>query len=284
MRIEIAKHAGFCFGVKRAVDTVFSLDPSSGEKITAYGPLIHNESVIERMAEMGIETVDDPDAITQGTVIIRSHGVSPDVEARFKTRGLKVIDTTCPYVKRIHKIVAERAEAGDTLVILGNANHPEVVGIAGWAGERVIIIEGPEALEHGVFDPEVHYSVVVQTTFNQAVYASMIDRLEQKMPHLKLYDTICSATEQRQKSVVALAKRVDLLYVVGGKNSSNTKKLYERAKEHCAHVYLVQNKDDLLVTDFQKYDNIGVAAGASTPDWIIHDIIFKIENEGEVFI
>lgn len=284
MRIEIAKHAGFCFGVKRAVDTVFSLDPAAGDKITAFGPLIHNESVIERMAEMGIETVEDPEAITEGTVIIRSHGVSPEVERSFRDRGLKIIDTTCPYVKRIHKIVAESAEAGDTVVILGNAKHPEVVGIAGWAGERLIILEGPEALEHAVFDPTAHYTVVVQTTFNQAVYASMIQRLEEKMPHLKLYDTICSATEERQKAVVELAKRVDLLYVVGGKNSSNTKKLYERAKEHCERVLLVQNKDDLLVTDFQKCDNIGVAAGASTPDWIIHDIIFKIENEGEVFI
>ncbi len=279
-KIIVAKYAGFCSGVKAAVDRAFSAARQNDDKaLYSYGEIIHNESVNRRLAEQGVSVVEDLERIADGRLLIRSHGVTKCVYERAAERGIELIDTTCTYVKRVHKIVQRYDAEGYQVVIIGSANHPEVVGISGWCRDAIVIHSYEEAQRINVEKP---LCVVAQTTLNENLYEKISTYLKAKYRDVVIHNTICSATRLRQDEVREIAKKVDYMIVIGGKNSSNTRKLYEISKKICKNAQLIQNFGQIEVKLLENYGNIGIVAGASTPDWIIDEVIQKLKFEGEV--
>ncbi len=280
-KIIVAKYAGFCSGVKNAVDTAFlSADNNNGE-LYAYGELIHNESVNCKLADKGVRVVDDITDLKDATIIIRSHGVSKQTYQTAAQNNNTIIDTTCVFVKRVHDIVQQHDKEGYQIVIIGNAKHPEVIGISGWCHNAVIINSLAEAK---VISSPKPLCVVAQTTLNDDLYQTITRYFKSHYSDALLYKTICAATRKRQDEAREIAKKVDFMIVIGGKNSSNTKKLYDISKKICKNAQLIQNFNQIDVKLLQKYVNIGIVAGASTPDWIIDEVISKLKNKGEVVI
>ncbi len=278
MEIVVAKSAGFCFGVKRAVECVYNMIGSG--KIYTYGPIIHNKFVISDLEKKGVSVINDFDSVGEGeTVIIRSHGVSKAVYDEIKKRNLKYKDCTCPFVKKIHNIVKEAYDAGSEIIIVGNGEHPEVIGINGWAENRSIIINSPEEALNTCIDENKKYTLVVQTTYQKDVFEN-ISRVFGRFRNVKIFNTICSATEDRQKEVVGIAKNVDKMIVIGDEKSSNTRKLFEISKKYCENTFLCETIYNLQLNVLRKNDKIGLTAGASTPPAIIKEAINKMsENE-----
>lgn len=279
MEIILAKSAGFCFGVKRAVDYAYS---KKGQKdIYTYGPIIHNKTVTGDLEKKGIKITDDFDTAKEGELIIRSHGVPPIVYDELEKRGIKYTDCTCPFVKKIHNIVEENYKLGKKIIIIGNKEHPEIIGINGRCLNSAITINSVEEAENVKLEGDKEYALVVQTTFQTDVFNDIISILEGNNK-IKVYNTICSATGDRQKEAVQIAKIVDKMIVLGDKNSSNTKKLYEISKKFCKNVYLCETIYDLELKYFSINDKIGITAGASTPPAIIKEAVramSEIENK-----
>lgn len=277
MKIELAKTAGFCFGVRRAVDTVYKqVEEHEGEKIYTYGPIIHNEEVIKDMKSRGIsilDTMEDLESLTGGIVIIRSHGVPKDVCDLLERKGIRYVDATCPFVKKIHRIVAEESGKGSYIIIIGNPVHPEVEGIRGWAGKDVAVIQNIEEAEHFSI-PEDGRSVCVvsQTTFNYNKFKDIVEILHKKRYDINVLNTICSATKERQEEARAIADRVDAMIVIGDKHSSNTQKLFEICSNACADTYYIQTLGDLNMNQLRSVETVGITAGASTPNNIIEEV------------
>ncbi len=282
-KIIVAQYAGFCSGVKNAVETAFASAsiPDKSKEIYAYGELIHNESVNQKLADQGICVVDQIDDICNSKIIIRSHGVSKQTYQLAEQNNNAVIDTTCIFVKRVHKIVEKHSAEGYQIVIIGNAKHPEVVGISGWCNHAIIINSLDEAKQINSSKP---LCVVAQTTLNDDLYHKIADYFKSTYQDVLLYKTICAATRLRQEEAREIARKVDFMIVIGGKNSSNTKKLYDISKKICKNAQLIQNFNQIDVKLLQKYVNIGIVAGASTPDWIIGEVIQKLNIKGEVVI
>lgn len=271
MEIILAKSAGFCFGVKRAVDYAYS-KAGQGEAYT-YGPIIHNKEVTGDLDKKGVHIVEDLDDIKEGEIIIRSHGVPPEVYSAIEDRGLKYTDCTCPFVKKIHNIVHENHNKGKSIIIVGNKSHPEIIGINGWCGNSALIINSVEEAVSAVLSEDKDYALVVQTTFQADVFDEIIALLRKKHGNIEVFRTICSATGDRQSEAVEIAKNADVMIVLGDKSSSNTRKLYDICKKYCENVYLCERICDLELQNFKKNGTIGITAGASTPSVIIKEAV-----------
>ena len=273
MEIRLAKSAGFCFGVKRAVDQVYT-QADSGKKIYTYGPIIHNEEVVKDLEKKGVHVIDETnlDEVSEGTVIIRSHGVEKAVCDRIQERGLECVDATCPFVKRIHKVVEKESAAGKQIVIIGSATHPEVMGIMGWSSTPVVVIETEEEAENFVSENDREICVVSQTTFNYIKFHKIVEKLTKKGYNVSVVNTICNATEERQTEAREIAREADVMIVIGGKHSSNSRKLYEICAKECVHTYFIQTLADLKLELPKSVGLVGITAGASTPNNIIEEV------------
>jgi len=277
MNVELAKTAGFCFGVKRAVDTVYQqIEQYRGEKIFTYGPIIHNEEVIKDLRSHGVEVLNDEEELKTAdadVVVIRSHGVAKYIYDILEERGITCVDATCPFVKKIHKIVAEKSAEGSYIVIVGNGEHPEVQGIRGWAGEQVTVVQTPEDAERFELpDKDQKVCIVAQTTFNYNKFKELVEIISKKRYDIVVLNTICNATKERQTEARQIAARVDAMIVIGDKRSSNTQKLFEICKEECLNTYYIQTLDDLDINQLRSVESVGITAGASTPNKIIEEV------------
>ena len=274
MEVILAQHAGFCFGVERAVEQVYE-QAATGKPIYTYGPIIHNEEVVKDLAQKGvrvIESVSELAQIKEGTIVIRSHGVARKVCELIKERGLECVDATCPFVKRIHNIVEKESEAGKRVVIIGNAGHPEVEGIMGWAKTDTTVIGTLEEAQKFIYNPGEELCIVSQTTFNYNKFQDMVEIFREKGYNGSVVNTICNATEVRQAEARELAARVDVMIVIGGNHSSNTRKLYEICRQECGMTYYIQTLDDLHLRLPESVRLVGITAGASTPNNIIEEV------------
>ena len=276
MNVELAKTAGFCFGVKRAVDTVYQqIEQYRGEKIFTYGPIIHNEEVIKDLRSHGVEVLNDEEELKTAdadVVVIRSHGVAKYIYDIMEERGITCVDATCPFVKKIHKIVAEKSAEGSYIVIVGNGEHPEVQGIRGWAGEQVTVVQTPEDERFELPDKDQKVCIVAQTTFNYNKFKELVEIISKKRYDIVVLNTICNATKERQTEARQIAARVDAMVVIGDKRSSNTQKLFEICKEECLNTYYIQTLDDLDINQLRSVESVGITAGASTPNKIIEEV------------
>ena len=278
MDVKIAKNAGFCFGVKRAMNMAWNELEERENGIYALGPLIHNKQAVSKYEEKGLMTVDDLSNIPSNeSVIIRSHGVGEEVYTKSKERDITVIDTTCPFVRKIHNIAKDFNEKGYKIIVIGDKKHPEVIGINGWCNNEAIIIKTLDEIETMNFDSNKNYCVVFQTTINLDLYDSVVDKLSEKINDVVFKNTICSATKERQQSARELAREVDCMVVIGGKHSSNTQKLVNICSD-IVPTFSIETKEELNKDDFSKYKVVGVTAGASTPEWIITEVIEFLES------
>ena len=278
MEVILAKTAGFCFGVKRAVDTVYK---EAGKKnVYTYGPIIHNSEVVNDLKKKGVEVInsrEELEALEEGTVIIRSHGVAREIYDLIHEKGLELVDATCPFVRKIHKIVEKAGNDGDQVIIVGSEHHPEVQGIKGWCTGEVHIISDAEQFE-GI-DLNKPTTLVSQTTFNYKKFKDIVDIFSKKSYDIDVMNTICNATEERQTEAAAIAGDSDAMIVIGGKHSSNTQKLYEICKNVCPDTHFIQTLDDLDLKQFQSFRSVGITAGASTPNTIIKEVQSYVRNE-----
>ena len=275
MKVIRAKTAGFCFGVKRAVNTVYEEVEKGVGPIYTYGPIIHNEEVVHDLEKKGVSVLNSPEeleTVTKGTVIIRSHGVSRDIYEIIEKNGLHLVDATCPFVLKIHNIVRKESEAGKNIIIIGNGNHPEVEGIKGWCSTEAFVLESEKEAENFSYDGEKKLCVVSQTTFNYKKFNKLVEILSKKRYDILVLNTICNATEERQQEARKIAADVDAMIVIGGRHSSNTQKLFEICKEECKNTYYIQTLEDLDVHSMQSMSCVGITAGASTPNNIIEEV------------
>lgn len=275
MEITVAKSAGFCFGVQRAVDSVYKeLEENSG-KIYTFGPIIHNEQVVEDLNKKGIEVIDTVEQlkeIKEGTVVIRSHGVAKEIYDILEQQKLKMVDATCPFVKKIHNIVLDESNNGKTIIIIGNDNHPEVEGIKGWVKGEVIVINKEEQIEKLSLPEQTKACIVSQTTFNHNKFKYLVEIIRKKGYDITVVNTICNATHVRQVEAQKISSNVDGMIVIGGKNSSNTQKLYDICRNECENTFYVQTVKDLNLHELKSLKSIGITAGASTPKNIIEEV------------
>lgn len=280
MNVLLAENAGFCFGVKRAVEEAIKTQKNFNKKIYTLGPLIHNGDVVKYLEENNIYSIDidNIDTLNKGDVIlIRSHGISKETFDYLNEKELTVINATCPFVTNIQKKVNKFSNEGYKIVILGDENHPEVIGINGWCNNDAIITND------GSFKSKLPNKVCVvsQTTEKEENWDKTINNLsKESIKDLKSFNTICAATEERQKSVYDLSKKVDFMIVIGCKHSSNTTKLYQIAKESCENTIHIENASELPkdILENKNFESIGITAGASTPDWIIKEVINIVEG------
>mgnify|MGYP000852241200 FL=1 len=281
MNVTVAKSAGFCFGVKRAIDTVYQ-EIEKGEKVFTLGPIIHNEQVVQELEEKGVQVINSIEEladIKDGTVVIRSHGVSEQVIRQLEKYDIKIVDATCPFVSKIHRIVQEKYREGFQIVIIGNRTHPEVEGINGWCENSAIVLETVSEAESFRPDPQKKLCIVSQTTFNYKKFKDIVDIFSKKSYDINVMNTICNATEERQTEAAAIAGDSDAMIVIGGKHSSNTQKLYEICKNVCPDTHFIQTLDDLDLKQFQSFRSVGITAGASTPNTIIKEVQSYVRNE-----
>ena len=271
MKVTVAKSAGFCFGVSRAVDLTDDLI-RNGEKIVTLGPIIHNEQVVKKLEEKGVFAVNSIDEIPENYgVVIRSHGVDNKTYQTLEKRGVKIFDATCPFVSKIHKIVREETQKGRLLVICGDKNHPEVKGIVGHCEGEYVVVNGKVEAKNLKFSTDTPISIVAQTTFNTSEWKKTIEFFKKHYTNLEIFVTICSATSHRQSEAVDLSKKSDIMIVIGGKNSSNTAKLFDICSENTKTMW-VETAKELDYKDFVGKSLIGVTAGASTPVDIIKEV------------
>ncbi len=274
MEVRLAQCAGFCFGVKRAVDQVYEL-VKTGKAIYTYGPIVHNEAVVRDLEKKGvrvIESREELEALSSGCVVIRAHGVPRSIYELLERKKLEYVDATCPFVKRIHRIVERESAKGRHIIVIGNAGHPEVEGIVGWCSGPVTVLESPEeALSYTPAKGE-KICLVSQTTFNYNKFQHIVEIFQKKGYNDSVVNTICNATEERQRSAKALAAEADVMIVIGGKHSSNSRKLYEICSGVCANTYFIQTLDDLHLDLPKAVRLVGITAGASTPNKLIEEV------------
>ena len=279
--VLIAESAGFCFGVKRAMNMAQKeLEEKKDISVYALGPLIHNKQAVEKYENMGLITIDKIDEVDQNLeseMIIRSHGVAKIIYDEAERNGIEVVDTTCPFVRKIHYIVSKGEEENKKIILLGDKNHPEVIGINGWCKDKAIIFKDFEEVKNYDFDKEKEYLVVSQTTMNEKNFDTIIEHLKSLELKLSVKNTICSATRVRQQAARELSEKVDIMVVIGGKHSSNTQKLVKICSE-IVDTVSIETKEDMKDFDFGRYNVVGVTAGASTPDWIIEDAVQYLKN------
>ena len=283
MKVTLAKSAGFCFGVKRAVNMVYDEVEKSNEPIYTYGPIIHNDEVVKDFESKGVKLVKELSELAdlpKGRIIVRSHGISRAEYEEMENYGFTVVDATCPFVRKIHRLVDEHSFAGEYVVIIGNPKHPEVCGIRGWVnGEDVSIIESIEEAESLILPEDKKMCIVSQTTFNYNKFQELVEIICKKGYDIIVLNTICNATEERQTEARQIAKEVEAMIVIGDKNSSNTQKLFEICNTECANTYYIQTSRDMDYLLLKSINNVGITAGASTPNNIIEEVSKNVRNE-----
>jgi len=276
MEVILAKSAGFCFGVQKAVDTVYAEVEKATDTVYTYGPIIHNEEVVHDLEEKGVVVLEGPEdleKVSHGTVIIRSHGVGPDVYDIIRKRGLTLVDATCPFVKKIHNLARKYTEEGYDIVIVGDPKHPEVVGIRGWCEEgHVHIISEKEDID--ALEPlkTRKFCVLAQTTFQRKKFEDFVEIFKENSYSYNVVNTICNATAERQEEAAEIAACVDAMIVIGGKSSSNSRKLYDICKGECEKTFFIQTLQDLDFFGDASTRKVGITAGASTPKNIIKEV------------
>ncbi|MBQ1416332.1 MAG: 4-hydroxy-3-methylbut-2-enyl diphosphate reductase [Selenomonas sp.] len=274
MEVILADYLGFCYGVKRAI-SIAKENASSDGKACTLGPIIHNPQMVERLRSEGVGTVDELAEMDEGTIIIRSHGVGPKIYAEAEKRGLELVDATCPHVKKAQLSAKALVDDGYSVVIIGEKRHPEVHSIFEWSDGKAAIVETEEEAE--ALHSCAKLGIVCQTTFSGAKFKQIVSRLLEKSRDIRIQRTICTATDQRQAAALALAAKVDLMLVIGGKNSANTTRLARICEEKCL-TYHIETAEELQDEWFDKIEKIGITAGASTPDWIIKEVYKKCQN------
>ena len=271
VEIFIADHAGFCFGVERAVDLV----EDTSKKYTGVftlGPIIHNPQIVSKFAENGVGVCDSPAEVDESnTVVIRSHGITKETYAQLDEKAINVVDATCPFVKKAQSSAKKLGEDGAVVVVYGEKDHPEVKSIVSFIDSRYIIVSDIKEAEELLF--EKSYALVAQTTQNSESFDKIAEILKTKCDDLIIKNTICNATSLRQASAIDLAKKVDIMIVIGGKNSGNTTRLYEICKEICEKTYHIETKEELNNNIFEGSRKVGVTAGASTPGYLVEEVI-----------
>lgn len=284
MEIIVAKSSGFCFGVRNAVNGAEHELENNDSEVYCLGELIHNEEIIKSLEKKGLITVDDISDV-KNTAIIRAHGVAKDVYEIAKSRNIRLLDFTCPNVLKIHKIAEEYSNSGYFIFLLGIKTHPETIGTISFCGDNSCIIESPDdiSLSMKLFENSgcKDLLVISQTTFSVSLFNDIVSEIKSMISHninLEIKNTICNATSIRQKEAEEIAKNVDMMIIIGGKHSSNTKKLYEVSSRYCKNSLLIQTKDDLENVDLKGFDRIGIVAGASTPQNIIDDVVAFCKN------
>ncbi|MCR5594983.1 MAG: 4-hydroxy-3-methylbut-2-enyl diphosphate reductase [Lachnospiraceae bacterium] len=282
MEIITAGSAGFCFGVKRAVDTVYELS-SQDKKIYTYGPIIHNETVIKDLEKRGVGIINSPEELYEldpndTVIVIRSHGVSENIYNSIAEAGFEIVDTTCPFVKRIHDAVSEASNNGEEILILGSSDHPEVQGIMGWCHGPVQVIE--DASDSHDYKPLTNKPIrlVSQTTFNNKKFEDIVEILKLNKYNVNVMNTICNATLQRQNEAEELASKADIMIVIGDRHSSNTRKLYEICAAKCPETHFIETLDDLNLEVPKSVRLVGITAGASTPQNLIEEVQKEWKN------
>lgn len=283
MKVIVAKSAGFCFGVTRAVECVYEeAEKNQDLPVYTYGPIIHNEIVVEDLAKKGVRVIDEDEDVSKlpkGVVILRSHGVSEAVYQSMQNSGHRVVDATCPFVKKIHQIVSEKSAAGEKIIIAGNPDHPEVAAVLGWCKTPGAVVETPEELEKVMKNVKNGATLVAQTTFNHNKFENLVAFAEKMRYNINVVNTICNATKVRQLEAREVAAQVDCMLVIGGKHSSNTQKLYEICKNVCAKTFFLQTVADIDPNWFDGAACVGITAGASTPNNIIEEVQKHVRYE-----
>ncbi len=283
MNVILAKSAGFCFGVKRAVNMVYEEAAKNGEPIYTYGPIIHNDEVVKDFESKGVHLVRELSELAnlpQGRIIVRSHGISRAEYREMEQYGFTVIDATCPFVRKIHRLADEHSRAGEYVIIIGNPRHPEVCGIRGWVnGEDVTILETVEEAQNLVIPENRKACIVSQTTFNYNKFQELVEIICKKGYDISVLNTICNATEERQTEAGQIARDVDAMIVIGDKNSSNTQKLFEICNTECENTYYIQTSRDMDYNLLGSINSVGITAGASTPNNIIEEVSKNVRNE-----
>ena len=273
--VFVAKHSGFCFGVEKAIERsrmeLMNIQPDD-QPVYSLGPLIHNRQVVNELESQGLKTLEDLDHASAGTVIIRSHGVAEWVYGEIENKGMKVVDATCPFVRKTQEIVRDQHKAGSRIVIVGDKNHPEVIGINGWCDNKGIVLEDPRQL-HGI-SSTTPITIVAQTTVQEALFEKVTALIRSKFTNVQVCNTICLATRQRQEAAKKLAEMVDAMIIIGGRHSSNTQKLFEVCRSVLPDdTWLVENVYELPFGKICHYNRVGVTAGASTPDDLIKQVV-----------
>lgn len=279
MQVLLADEYGFCFGVERAVDMVEEA-VAAGETVRSLGPLIHNKQEMQRLAHDGVTTIDSPVQITRGeTAVIRAHGVTPEVQRELEEKASKVVDATCPFVTRVQKLAARAAEADRHVVIVGAPDHPEMIGVKGYAPDHAFIIRDESELD---LLPRLRHPLVVsQTTIKSKTFFDTAEAIKTKTDdEVEIVNTICSATRDRQEAARALAGMVDAFYIIGGRHSSNSVKLLAVCKEQCEKSFLIETEEEIDAIDLIGAQKVGVTAGASTPEWLIQKIVKHLKDIG----
>ncbi|MBW2121136.1 MAG: 4-hydroxy-3-methylbut-2-enyl diphosphate reductase [Deltaproteobacteria bacterium] len=277
MRVKLAKTAGFCMGVRRAMDITLKTIARHGRGLFTFGPLIHNPQVLDLLRERGVEICHSPDEVGENCpVIIRAHGVPPQERDALRERGATVIDATCPRVLNVQSIIRRHARNGGFTVIAGDADHPEVAGLMGYAGQEGMIVSGREDVAR--IPPWKKLCVVAQTTQNRARYEGIAELIRRRFPGAEIHQTVCDSTQKRQDEAVKMTASVDAVVVVGGKNSANTARLTELVRESGKPVFQVETDEEIDRSWFENLEVVGVTAGASTPNWIIQRVVRKVEN------
>lgn len=282
MNIIVAKNAGFCFGVKRAIDSAYEAIKNEGPEIYSIGPLIHNELVTDDLRQKGLIVLNDYDEINKlksKKIIIRTHGVEKNVYELLKKNDNKIIDLTCPFVSKIHDLVRDYSEKGYKIVVIGDKEHPEVKGIVSYAVNDIFVIINDKEARSLNIDKNDKVLVVFQTTTNVENAQKLVDILKDLFYNIYLVNTICNATQNRQEEVKSLSKICDVMLIIGSSTSSNTKKLYEIAMTNCKSTYLLTNSSDTKNIIINHDAKIGVSAGASTPKYLIEEILNNVRNE-----
>ena len=281
MEIITAQSAGFCFGVQRAVDEVQKQIVSGKKPVYTYGPIIHNQQVVDSLAACGVIVIHSEEelrGIHEGTIIIRSHGVARRIQNIMEHSGAVIIDATCPFVKKIHGIAEEAGKNGEVLIIAGNPDHPEVQGIMGWTDGEVHVVRDEKEMADLELAPGSRAVLVAQTTYNKTKFEDIVAIFTKKEYSINVKNTVCSATDRRQTETRDIASKVDAMVVIGGRHSSNTQKLYQICSEKCRHTYFIETPDDLDMKPFQSFSRVGITAGASTPKSIIEEVTLHVRR------
>jgi (E)-4-hydroxy-3-methyl-but-2-enyl pyrophosphate reductase len=280
MQVLLAEEFGFCFGVERAVEMVEGA-LSEGATVRTLGPLIHNTQEIQRLEGEGVRTINAPAEVTEGeTAVIRAHGVTPEVQRELESRAERVIDATCPFVTKVQKLAERAAKEGRDVVVVGSPDHPEMIGVKGYAPDRAYVVR--DAGEVASLPPLHAPLVVSQTTLKLSTFLEAAEAVRAKSDsEPQVVNTICSATRDRQDAARALAGHVDAFYVIGGKHSSNSLKLLSVCKEQCEKSFLIETPEEINAEDLRGAQRVGVTAGASTPNWLIDQVVARLREIGE---
>ena len=279
--VVVSENAGFCYGAGRGVD-LLNKAIDKGTPIYTYGPILHNDKLIESFEKRGVKVINDVSELKdrpKGLVVIRCHGVEKSVCDAIEATGNEIYDATCPFVKRIHKIVAQKSAEGEKIVVIGNPKHAEVIGIVGWSSTGALVLETEEQVRNFKPDPDEKICIVAQTTFNRNKFQEFLDIFQKNSYNMTVMNTICDATRIRQAEADELSARADTMIVIGDEKSSNSRKLFDICKKNCANTYFIQTVDDIKGKLSGVNGLIGITAGASTPRYIIEEVQSYVRND-----